>query len=235
MIPINKNVNPDFFGGIMSNFNWKGFFAFIGLDYKFGGSIFSYSNYYLTALGQTKNTLKYRDEQTGGLPYYLDENNRTVPLQSHTSTPPDDRTIYHNGMILAGVKELRDETGNLILDGNGEPQYTDNDIILSSSSYYRSFMDDMSRAFQPDALYKNDYIKLREVALGYTLPRSWSNQVGLQKVTVSLIARNLFYLYKTLPNVDAESILGTNGRNTWHEQSYLPTVRTYGFGINVSF
>ena len=45
MKPIHKNVSPDFFGGIMSDFFWKGFYVHIGLDYKFGGSIFSYSNY----------------------------------------------------------------------------------------------------------------------------------------------------------------------------------------------
>jgi iron complex outermembrane receptor protein len=93
----------------------------------------------------------------------------------------------------------------------------------------------MSDNFKPDALYRNDYIKLRELSIGYTLPKQWSEKVKMQKVTVSLIARNLFYLYKTLPNVDAESILGTKGQNTYHEQSFLPTIRTYGFGVNVSF
>ena len=233
--PINKNVNPDFFGGIMSNFYWKGFYAFVGLDYKFGGSIFSYSNYYMTALGQGKNTLKYRDEQTGGIPYYRDENDNTVRLNSHSDTPPNGATRFHNGMILKGSKVLTNDAGQPILDASGEPQYVENDIVLPSSSYYQTFLDDMSGGFQPDALFRNDYIKLREVAIGYTLPASWTERVKIQKVTVSLVARNLFYLYKTLPHVDAESILGTRGQNAFHEQSFLPTIRTYGFGVNVSF
>ena len=226
MKPINKNVSPDFFGGIMSDFFWKGLFVHVGLDYKFGGSIFSYSNYYLTGLGATKNTLQYRDEASGGIPYYIDADKNTVRLDNHSQTAPDGSRVYHNGMVLQGVKEVR--------EGN-EVQYVPNDIVLSSTSYYQSFISDMSDYFQPDALYRNDYIKLREISIGYTLPKQWSEKIKMQKVTLSLIARNLFYLHKTLPNVDAESILGTKGQNTFHEQSFLPTVRTYGFGVNVSF
>jgi iron complex outermembrane receptor protein len=241
LVSIGRNVNPDFFGGFMSNFQWRGFFAHVGLDYKFGGSIFSYSNYYLTGLGLTKNTLKYRDEATGGLPYYVDANNNTVRLSDHNAAVPLDPdpvtglnrngVRQHNGMILDGLKVTRDALGEII-------GYEENDIVLSSTAYYQSFLVDnpsASNGFQPDALFKNDYIKLREVSIGYTLPQRWSEAISVQKVTVSLIARNLFYLYKTLPNVDAESILGTTGQNAFHEQSFLPTIRTYGFGINVSF
>ena len=186
-------------------------------------------------MGSTKNTLQYRDEEHGGLPYYLDDKGNTIILGSHNHQAPDDRRVYHDGMILIGVKELRGNDGVLILDGDGEKQYVENDIIIPSYLYYRSFISDMSEYFQSDALYKNDYIKLREISIGYTLPKRWSETVKMQKITVSFIARNLFYLYKTLPNVDAESILGTKGQNTFHEQSFLPTIRTYGFGVNVSF
>ncbi len=222
MQPINKNVNPDYFGGLMTDFFWKGLFLHVGLDYKFGGSIFSYSNYYLTALGQSKNTLKYRDESHGGIAYYVADGKK-IQCDHSMEQGPNGQRVYHNGMILKGVKDT----------GNGT--YAPNDIIASSTEYYQSFISDMSDAFQPDALYRNDYIKLREVSIGYTVPKKWSEKLLLQKVTLSLNARNLFYLYKTLPNLDAESTLGTSGQNAFHEQSFYPTVRTYGFGLNVSF
>jgi iron complex outermembrane receptor protein len=224
MTPINKNINPDFLGGLTTTFFWKGLSLYAGLDYKFGGSIFSYSNYYLTGLGLSTNTLKYRDEAHGGLAYYINTSGERVKWEHNQPAPADarDGTVYHNGLILPGVK---------VVDGKSVP----NDQIANSSSYYQSYISDMSDAFQRDALYKNDYIKLRELALSYTLPSKWSKKVKMEKVTVQAIARNLFYLYKTLPNVDAESTLGTSGTASYQEQSYIPTIRTYGFGINFSF
>ena len=222
MKAIGKNINPDAFGGFMTDFAWKGVFLHVGLDYKFGGSIFSYSNYYLTGLGQTKNTLKYRDESHGGIAYYEANGQRIRANHSDTAGPAGE-TIYHNGMILEGVKQNADGT------------YSPNDIIASSTAYYQSFLSDNSSAFQQDALYRNDYIKLREISLGYTLPKKWTDALRLQRVTVQFNARNLFYLYKTLPNVDAESTLGTSGTNSFMEKTYLPTTRSYGFGVNISF
>jgi iron complex outermembrane receptor protein len=222
MQPVNKNISPDVFGGLMSSFFWKGFSAYVGLDYKFGGSIFSYSNYYLTGLGETKNTLKYRDEAHGGIAYY-EAGGKRIQCDHSLQKGQDGETVYHNGMILKGVKRNEDGT------------WSPNDIIANSTAYYQSYLSDMSDAFQPDALYKNDYIKLREVSIGYTLPKKWSEKAMMQKITVALNARNLFYLYKTLPNVDTESTLGTSGDAAYREQSFYPAIRTYGFSINVSF
>jgi hypothetical protein len=110
--------------------------------------------------------------------------------------------------------------------------YVDNDIIVSAYDYYSSFIHDVSTGFQPDNLFKNDYIKLREISVSYTVPQKFVEKIRLQKVTVSLIARNLFYLYKTIPNIDPESALGAN---SYYENSFYPSVRSYGFGVNASF
>jgi iron complex outermembrane receptor protein len=220
---IGKNINPDLLGGFIADLTYKGAFLHVGLDYKFGGSIFSYSNYYLTALGQTSNTLKYRDESHGGIAYYENEDGQKIRTEHSKTAGPNGEEIRHNGMILEGVKD------------NGDGTYSKNDIIANSTSFYQSFGSDMGDAYQPDMLYRNDYIKLREVAIGYTLPKRWSETLKLQRVTVQLNARNLFYLYKTLPNLDAESALGTSGKNVWEERSYLPTMRSYGFKVDISF
>jgi iron complex outermembrane receptor protein len=81
-------------------------------------------------------------------------------------------------------------------------------------------------------LFKNDYIKLREVSIEYTLPRKVLNMLKLQKLSVNASARNLFYLYKTLPNVDAEATLGAQG---YIENSFYPAIRSFSFGVNLSF
>ena len=201
------SVNPDFYGGLMSNFYLEGKWGMLnlmaGLDFKFGGKILSYTNYYLRGNGLSEETLPYRNTEHGGLTW-------TETLADGTTR---DR---HDGLILPGVKA----------DG------TPNDIVINATDYYRSFVHDDSRSWQPDLIKDNNYIKFREMALAYTFPKKFSNQLKMQKLTVSLTARNLFYLHKSIPHIDSEAMLATN---SWIENTNYPTSRMYGFKVNVSF
>ncbi len=85
-----------------------------------------------------------------------------------------------------------------------------NDIIIASSSYYQTYINDPSTSFPPDNIRKNDYIKLREVALSYTLPLNVSRMLHLQGLTPPAAGRNLFFLYKSIPNIDAEGAIGSD-------------------------
>jgi TonB-linked SusC/RagA family outer membrane protein len=220
------NVNPKAFGGVYSDFFYKGFMVHIGIDYKFGGTIFSYSNQYLMGNGVIKASLANRDEAHGGMAYYIDKvSGKKVPWQ-HNQPAPANATggiVYHDGMVLPGVKN----TGTA-----AAPKYENNDIIVAAPDYYRTYINDVSTSWPPDRLFKNDYIKLREISLSYTLPQKISNMFKLQKLSVNVAARNLGYLHKTLPNVDAEAVLGAQG---YIENSFYPAVRTFSAGVNVSF
>jgi len=214
----NSNVNPSVFGGVNTTFFYKNLTVNLGFDYKFGGTILSMSNYYLLGNGLTKGSLKYRDESHGGMAYYIDAKDKKVAWEHGKAAPADAKLgrVYHDGLILNGVKE----------DG------TPNDVILNAVDYYSTFLHDMGADLQPDQVYKNDYIKFREIGITYTIPKKIVEKFHMQKISLSLTARNLFYLYKTIPNVDAESTLGTN---TYEEYSFFPTTRSFGVGITASF
>ena len=214
----NSNINPSFIGGFNTSFYYKNFNINLGFDYKFGGALLSMSNYYLIGNGLSKESLPYRDEKHGGLAYYINEQNVKVPCEHNTAAPAGakDNRVYHDGLILNGVKE----------DGSK------NDIILSAYEYYSTFIHDMSADLQPDNIYKNDYIKFREIGISYTIPKRIVEKAKLQKVTLTATARNLFYLYKAIPNIDAESTLGTN---SYEEYSFFPSTRSFGIGVSVSF
>ena len=72
------------------------------------------------------------------------------------------------------------------------------------------------------------------MALTYTFPKKFSENLKTQKLSVGLTARNLFYIYKSIKNIDAESMLGT-GNDSWIENTNFPSLRSYGFRVNVSF
>lgn len=214
----NSNINPAFLGGFNTSFFYKNFNINLGFDYKFGGALLSMSNYYLMGNGLSKESLAYRDEKHGGMAYYINADNVKIPCEHNATAPAGakENRVYHDGLILNGVKE----------DGQK------NDIILSAYEYYSTYIHDMSADLQPDNIYKNDYIKFREIGISYTIPKRLVEKAKLQKVTLTATARNLFYLYKAIPNIDAESTLGTN---SYEEYSFFPTTRSFGIGITASF
>lgn len=201
------SINPDIYGGFTSNFyfqgNWGMLNLMAGIDFKYGGKVMSYTNYYLMANGVSEETLQYRDTDHGGLTW--------VQKMADGSTRE-----RHDGLILPGVK------------ADGSP----NDIMISAYQYYSSFGRDDSKYWSPDLIKKNNYIKFREMALNYTFAKKISEMMRLQKLSVGLTARNLFYVYKSIPHIDAEALLGTN---SWIENSNYPASRTFGFKVNVSF
>ncbi|MDR0507318.1 MAG: SusC/RagA family TonB-linked outer membrane protein [Dysgonamonadaceae bacterium] len=204
------SINPDFYGGLLSNFYFQGKWGMLnlmaGFDFRHGGKVLSYTSYYLMGNGVSEETLKYRDAAHGGMTW--------------TETLSDGSTRErHDGLILPGVKD----------DG------TPNDIVINAYDYYRSFLHDDSKSWQPDLLKENNYIKFREMALNYTFSKKISSMLRLQKLTIGLTARNLFYIYKSLPHIDAEAMLGTSGSSSWIENTNYPGSRSYGFKINVSF
>ncbi|MBO9572496.1 MAG: SusC/RagA family TonB-linked outer membrane protein, partial [Chitinophagaceae bacterium] len=217
------NIMPKVYGGALSDLSYKNFSFRIGLDYKYGGTVFSYTNERMTGLGQLASTLQYRDEQHGGMAYYIDKNGQKIALASHTATAPAtsvDGRVYHDGLILPGVKS----------DGNGG--YLKNDILISASTYYQTYANDLATSFPPDALFKNNYIKLREVALSYNIPSALLRRIKVQRLSVTLAARNLFYLYKSIPNIDAEAALGAD---SYVENTVYPGQQTYSLGFNITF
>lgn len=221
------NVTDRVFGGLMSDLFFRGFNFHVGIDYKLGGNLFSYSNYYLLGMGITKETLQYRDEANGGLAYYVDDaTGKRIKTEHNQPAPAEarDGLVYHDGMITDGVVR----TGGT--DEN--PQYSPNENILSAQEWYSQYIHDLSEDFQPDNMYKNEYVKLREMAVSYLIPQNLTRKMKVEKLEVSFVARDLFYFYKSIPNIDAESALGSN---SFTEYSFFPSTPSYGVRLNLSF
>jgi hypothetical protein len=77
------------------------------------------------------------------------------------------------------------------------------------------------------------YTKLREVTIGYDLPKSWLGKLNISKITVSLVGRNLIYFYKDAKFKDVDLDQYNYGTSSTGLQS--PTTRRYGFNVNVVF
>jgi TonB-linked SusC/RagA family outer membrane protein len=207
---------PDWLGSINNSFTYQGINVSFLVDARVGGSIYSNTNRTGTYTGVLATTLPGRNAANGGITYYYPGNQSSSPavtLPAGTSTGPGGETVYSDGNIFPGVTA----------DGKA------NTVILPAQQYYKGFTN-VDEQFVFDA----DYVKLREVKIGYTLPLKLIKAAGLQSATLSIVGRNLWIIHKKVPNIDPETAFNT-GNAQGLEDLTLPTVRNIGININLKF
>ncbi len=138
----------------------------------------------------------------------------------------------------AGLNDLGNPSRNEIAQGGGfinpgvHADGTPNTTRVTNSEFgsygYRRLP---AAAFVYDA----SFIKLREVVLGYSLPKTFVSKLGPVKgVDLSLIGRNLWIIHKNLPNADPEDGLSFGNVQGYQVGSY-PSVRSFAFNLKVRF
>ncbi len=84
-------------------------------------------------------------------------------------------------------------------------------------------------------IYDASYVKLREVLIGYSLPKSVISKLGpVKDVTLQLIGHNLWIIHKNLPYSDPEEGLSAGNLQGIQEGAY-PAVRTISFNLKATF
>lgn len=80
---------------------------------------------------------------------------------------------------------------------------------------------------------KGDYLKLKNLSLGYTLPRKYTIKAKMEKLRIYFSAQNLFTI-TSYSGIDPE--IGGNSLmyNIDHQNRYLPS-RLYAFGLDITF
>ncbi|HEY5825537.1 MAG TPA: SusC/RagA family TonB-linked outer membrane protein, partial [Cyclobacteriaceae bacterium] len=105
----------------------------------------------------------------------------------------------------------------------------ENSVTASAQDYYRA----VAQQITTTSVVDGDYIKLRQLTLGYTIPESAFGNVPLfRSIQISLVARNLAILMKKADNIDPEASFGSNVKYYGIEGTSLPSTRTYGVNLN---
>jgi hypothetical protein len=107
-----------------------------------------------------------------------------------------------------------------------------NTTTATPQDYYRT----VAQRITSSSVVDGDFIKLRQVTLGYTVPASVFERVPvLRAVQVSFVARNLGFLMRKADNIDPEASFGSNVRYYGIEGTSLPSTRSYGVNLNFKF
>jgi len=84
-------------------------------------------------------------------------------------------------------------------------------------------------------VYSQTNIRLREFAITYNFPSKMFENSLIDKVSVGLIGRNLFFFYKDIENFDPESSFSTSNFSQGVLWYNLPTTKSFGFSLNINF
>ena len=153
--------------GWNNDFTYKRLSLGVLIDAKFGGKIFSATDYYGTLFGLHQRTLENREGTFG-----------------------DDK--------------------------------------IDAATYYSTLANNVSKDFVQDA----SFIKLRQVTLGYSFPSAlFGNHI--QRLTLSLVARNLAFLKRNTDNIDPEGNYNAFAQGL--ELGGVPPVRTFGLNLSARF
>jgi len=141
--------------------------------------------------------------------------------------------IREDGIVVDGVYGALDANGNVVYlnaDGTSASEPVKNETVISGE---RWAWDHYSRARAGQNTFDTDYIKLREVRIGYSLPKKITGPFS--NVKVSAYGRNLA-IWGRADGVDwdPEYVHGS-GNVQGIEGGALPSVRNFGFNLTFDF
>lgn len=84
-------------------------------------------------------------------------------------------------------------------------------------------------------LENNDFLRIRNLTIGYTLPEGITDKLEIQKVRFGVTAENL-YTFTSYDGYDPEVAIFPN-RTTYRgtDAGSVPQLRSFVFGVNVGF
>ncbi len=201
-ILVNEDPNDAGYGMPMAG--EPGVIGVVAPDFIMGGTTsFNYKNWNLSAVLEWKN---------GGQMY--SGSNGLLDLYGLSEATQDRESTF----IYAGVKA--DGTANDIARGGA-----------NDADAYQTLYSDVLGNIDEHYVRGNSYLKLREIALKYKLPK---NAIPHVDVSLSAFARNIL-LWTELENLDPESSQGNNNMAGGFERFSLPQASSFGFGVEVTF
>lgn len=200
------NMNPDWIWSINNRFNYKQFTFGFQFDGRVGGKMVDY------VLRQTMR---------GG------RHIATIQGDMGTARANDIKGI--KSYVGQGVVVANGATINYDVNGN----ITNYDQLAFAANTTPTFLQDyISRynGISEGNLIDKTYAKLREVTIGFNLPKSFLNRMSIQRASITLVGRNLLYFAK-VKDIDLDQFPGMTSQSSLQ----TPTSKSYGVNLNITF
>ena len=204
------NIMPKYNMGINNNFRYKGIdFGFL-IDYQKGGQLFSTTNMW--------------GMYSGILEESAATNDKGVNIREDIANGGGVKNEGVYGTYVNGVWAYTDA------DGNPSSTPVSNGTYIDGQQYCHDFYDGPIS----QNVFKSDYIKLRELRVGYTLPAKITDKIKVKNLKISAFGRNLAIWGNDCPHIDPENTT-SSGNIQGIEGGALPSLRTFGFNLSFEF
>ena len=237
------NFNPKFNVGLQTSLSYKAFTLTASFDWRNGGDFISQTYRYtesdLHSQRFLDNTIKYFGNQTDLPQYLMDHASEYItdgvnivggPTQALGGFEHSEGGItLHDGVFNTGVIEVTDDNGNFI-------GYKEN--LGGPDTKYIRYQDNYPWSFSKAALFDASFIKLREISLGYAIPRSLTSKIGLQHASVSIFSRDIILWTKAKIGIDPERAFQPSGSGFEHGVEFnnnMPWVIPIGIKLSLNF
>ncbi|QEC67125.1 SusC/RagA family TonB-linked outer membrane protein [Panacibacter ginsenosidivorans] len=209
-------LNADFQWSIYNNISWKN----LSIGFQFDGSVGGVTTDYM----HNKTMRGGRNIETvqGAFGEARLSDDGHAGDASYPGIYVGDGVAVSNGVAI----NYNSETGEIL--NYKDLQFAPNTQVTLVQDYISKYYN-VSEA----NLMSKSYAKLREVTITYNFPQQWIQRSFINKLSVSLIGRNLLYFYadKRFKDVDLDQYNYSTGGTGLQS----PTTRRYGLNINVVF
>lgn len=132
------------------------------------------------------------------------------------------------GQLIESLEGREGIIGNgVMLDANGK--YVPNNVNVRGETYWGAYFNGEAGTFD------GTWLKLREVKLGYTIPKKWLKRSPVKDISILLVGRNLA-LWTQVPHVDPDtSAMSGDAVVPGSENMSLPASRSFGLNLNFKF
>jgi TonB-linked SusC/RagA family outer membrane protein len=244
---------PDFMVGLQTSLSYKNLTLSLSFDWRQGGK---YMDETMLRLGRAGKVENYHgnDPSSSTFTGILNNNSFKGDMNALANEIKSHPEIYQNNVWIGG--RTQDLGGFLYSNGTYEGAYFPGVISDGKGGYIENFGAAGTKlikaydVFQPTGgyfyldqktewVYDASFVKLREIAVSYTLPVPWAKKVGAQKIILSGFMKNILLYAANKTNQDPEGIynqqLNGNQMQGFVLWNGSPIVMPTGFKLNVTF
>ena len=223
------SVEPKWTGSIRTSLRWKDLTFSAMLDIRMGGHVWSETAFQSSRNAQSIMSLGGRTEHLFS-DLILNEGDQTgyLAILDPKYVPNGKNNIYMDASRPKGMNIPGAVYDSSVPGLAGQPcqawikpiDYWTNDSGKNGELY----------------LYDASYVKLKEISLGYNIPKNWLRKIGfIQSMRVSAVGRNVAILHQKTPKgIDPEATSSMGIQQGLERGFNLPT-SSYGFDFKITF
>ena len=83
-------------------------------------------------------------------------------------------------------------------------------------------------------LFKGDYFKIKQIQLGYTLPKKWTNKAFISDIR-AYVSMDDWFVFTNYPGFDPETASTGSASGRGLDKGAYPNAKRLLIGVNISF